>query len=47
MLASQTNGLPHIHIAVLQPAYEELVTRYIVRGGSKTGRITLVLTPLL
>ena len=31
-------GLPHIHIAVIHPAYEELVTRYIVRRGSKTGR---------
>jgi len=40
-------GLPHIHIAVLHPAYEELLTRYVVRRGSKTGRITLVLTPLL
>lgn len=40
-------GLPHIHIAVLHPAYEELVTRYIVRPGSKSGRITLVLAPLL
>jgi protocatechuate 3,4-dioxygenase beta subunit len=45
--ASEVFGLPHIHIAVLHPAYEELVTRYIVRRGSKTGRITLVLTPLL
>jgi protocatechuate 3,4-dioxygenase beta subunit len=45
--ASEAFGLPHIHIAVLHPAYEELVTRYIVRRGSKTGRITLVLTPLL
>jgi len=40
-------GVPHIHIAVLHPAYEELATRYVVRRGSKTGRITLVLTPLL
>jgi protocatechuate 3,4-dioxygenase beta subunit len=40
-------GLPHIHMAVLHPAYEELVTRYIVRPGSKSGRITLVLAPLL
>lgn len=38
---------PHIHIAVLHPAYEELVTRYVVRRGAKTGRITLVLAPLL
>ena len=40
-------GVPHIHIAVFHPAYEELLTRYVVRRGSKTGRITLVLTSLL
>lgn len=38
---------PHIHIAVIHPAYEELLTRYVVRRGTKTGRITLVLAPLL
>jgi protocatechuate 3,4-dioxygenase beta subunit len=38
---------PHIHIAVIHPAYEELVTRYVVRRGAKTGRIRIVLTPLL
>jgi hypothetical protein len=38
---------PHIHIAVVHPAYEELVTRYGVRRGAKSGRIRLVLTPLL
>lgn len=38
---------PHIHIAVSHPAYEELLTRYVVRRGAKTGRITLVLAPLL
>ena len=40
-------GAPHIHIAVIHPAYEELLTRYVVRRGAKAGRITLVLTPLL
>ncbi len=45
--ASEGYGVPHIHIAVLHPAYEELVTRYIVKRGSKTGHITLVLAPLL
>lgn len=40
-------GQPHIHIAVAHPAYEELLTRYVVRRGAKIGRITLVLTPLL
>lgn len=38
---------PHIHIAVLHPAYDELLTRYVVRRGAKTGRIRLVLAPLL
>ena len=45
--AASYGGVPHIHMAVLHPAYEELATRYVVRRGSKTGRITLVLTPLL
>jgi protocatechuate 3,4-dioxygenase beta subunit len=40
-------GAPHIHIAVVHPAYEDLLTRYLVRRGAKSGRITLVLTPLL
>jgi protocatechuate 3,4-dioxygenase beta subunit len=38
---------PHIHIAVIHPAFEELLTRYSVRRGTKTGRIRIVLTPLL
>jgi protocatechuate 3,4-dioxygenase beta subunit len=38
---------PHIHIAVSHPAYEDLLTRYVVRRGAKTGRIRLVLAPLL
>jgi protocatechuate 3,4-dioxygenase beta subunit len=38
---------PHIHIAVFHPAYEELLTRYVVRRGTKTGQVTLVLAPLL
>jgi protocatechuate 3,4-dioxygenase beta subunit len=40
-------GQPHIHIAIVHPAYEDLLTRYVVRPGAKTGRIRLVLTPLL
>jgi protocatechuate 3,4-dioxygenase beta subunit len=40
-------GLPHIHIAVLHPDYEELLTRYVVSPGTHAGRITIVLTPLL
>jgi protocatechuate 3,4-dioxygenase beta subunit len=38
---------PHIHIAVIHPAYEELLARHVVRRGEKSGRIRLVLTPLL
>jgi protocatechuate 3,4-dioxygenase beta subunit len=38
---------PHIHIAVIHPAYEELLTRYVVRRGATSGRLVLVLTPLL
>jgi protocatechuate 3,4-dioxygenase beta subunit len=38
---------PHIHIAVVHAAYEELLTRYVVRRGARSGRITIVLTPLL
>jgi protocatechuate 3,4-dioxygenase beta subunit len=45
--ASYSGRLPHIHIAIFHPAYEELLTRYVVRRGTKSGRITLVLTPLL
>jgi protocatechuate 3,4-dioxygenase beta subunit len=37
----------HIHIAVIHPAYEDLLTRHVVPRGAKSGRITLVLTPLL
>jgi protocatechuate 3,4-dioxygenase beta subunit len=40
-------GPPHIHIAVIHPAYEELLTRHVVRRGARSGRIRLVLTPLL
>ena len=38
---------PHIHIAVFHPEYEELLSRYVVRRSAKTGRLRLVLTPLL
>jgi protocatechuate 3,4-dioxygenase beta subunit len=38
---------PHIHIAVIHPLYEELLTRHVVRRGAKSGRIVIVLTPLL
>ena len=40
-------GLPHIHMAVFHGEYEELLSRYVVRRGAKTGRLQLVLTPLL
>ena len=45
--ASYSGRPPHIHIAVSHPDYEELLTRYVVRRGAKTGKVTLVLTPLL
>jgi protocatechuate 3,4-dioxygenase beta subunit len=38
---------PHIHIAVVHADYEELLTRHVVRRGARSGRITIVLTPLL
>ena len=38
---------PHIHMAVIHPDYEELLTRYVVRRGAKSGRMRIVLTPLL
>lgn len=38
---------PHIHMAVFHPAYEELLATYVVPGSAKTGRIRLILTPLL
>jgi protocatechuate 3,4-dioxygenase beta subunit len=38
---------PHIHIAVLHPGYAELLTRYVVPRSAKSGRITLVLEPIL
>ena len=45
--ASEDGRPPHIHIAVLHPAYEELFTRYVVRRGATSGQIRLVLTPVL
>jgi protocatechuate 3,4-dioxygenase beta subunit len=38
---------PHIHLAVIHPQFEELLTRFIVRPGSTSGRMRIVLTPLL
>ena len=38
---------PHIHLAVIHPDYEELMTRYVVRRGAASGRMRIVLTPLL
>lgn len=40
-------GQPHIHIAVVHPLFEELLTRHVVRRGAGSARITIVLTPLL
>jgi protocatechuate 3,4-dioxygenase beta subunit len=44
---SEAGRQPHIHIAVLHPAYRELLTRYSIPRGAKQGRITLVLAPVL
>ena len=39
-------GFPgHIHIRVAVGGYAELLTRYIARPGSHSGRVTLVLEP--
>jgi protocatechuate 3,4-dioxygenase beta subunit len=38
---------PHIHLRVFYGGYEELVTTYFVPRGSHSGRLTLVLEPLL
>jgi protocatechuate 3,4-dioxygenase beta subunit len=38
---------PHIHIAVIHPQFEELLTRHVVPRGAASGRKTIVLTPLL
>lgn len=40
-------GPAHIHIAIVHPDYEELLTRHVVRRGARSGRIRIVLTPLL
>jgi protocatechuate 3,4-dioxygenase beta subunit len=38
---------PHIHMAVIHPDYEELLTRYVVRRGATSGQMRIVLTPFL
>jgi protocatechuate 3,4-dioxygenase beta subunit len=39
-------GYPaHIHIRVAVGGYAELITRYVIPRGSRSGRITLVLEP--
>ena len=38
---------PHIHMAVIHRDYEELLTRHVVRRGTKSGQMQIVLTPLL
>ena len=40
-------GAPHIHIAVIHPLFEELLTRHVVPRGARSGRVRVVLTPLL
>jgi protocatechuate 3,4-dioxygenase beta subunit len=36
---------PHIHIRIAAGGYAELLTRYVVPEGSRSGRITIVLEP--
>jgi protocatechuate 3,4-dioxygenase beta subunit len=38
---------PHIHMAVIHPDYEELLTRYVVRRGAASGTMRIVVVPLL
>jgi protocatechuate 3,4-dioxygenase beta subunit len=38
---------PHIHVAVIHPDYDELLTRYVVRRGARTGTMRIVLVPFL
>jgi hypothetical protein len=38
---------PHIHILVQLDGYQDLVTRYVVPRGERTGHVTLVLESLL
>lgn len=38
---------PHIHIRVAAGGYMEVLLRYEARRGAKTGRLTVVLEPLL
>jgi protocatechuate 3,4-dioxygenase beta subunit len=38
---------PHIHILVHKDGYPDLLVRYMVRSGERTGRLTLVLESLL
>jgi protocatechuate 3,4-dioxygenase beta subunit len=35
--------LPHIHIRVSAPGFEEVVTTYVLARGERSGRITIVL----
>ena len=38
-------GEPHIHLRVVAPAHELLLTRYVVRGAARAGAVRLVLAP--
>jgi protocatechuate 3,4-dioxygenase beta subunit len=45
--ASDGGFPPHIHIAVRARGYDDLISRYVVPAGERTGHVTLVLEPLL
>jgi protocatechuate 3,4-dioxygenase beta subunit len=45
--ASDDGFPPHIHILVQLDGYQDLVTRYVVPAGERTGHVTLVLESLL
>jgi protocatechuate 3,4-dioxygenase beta subunit len=45
--ASDGGFPPHMHIAVRARGYEDLISRYVVPVGERTGHVTLVLEPLL
>jgi protocatechuate 3,4-dioxygenase beta subunit len=38
-------GEPHIHLRVVAPVHEILLTRYVTRPGSRRGSLRLVLAP--
>ncbi len=45
--ASENGFPPHIHVLVHLGGFEDLLVRYVVPRGERTGRLTLVLNTLL